>query len=128
MHGRQEHDTARADREQRHIRRLLPRNESPARRSREAGASHPIGADQTLDRTPTGPARPDTSSPLITRTTLYDDLPEWLRVSELATYWAVSVDTVYAMIARGELRPCYMGRIARIPKEQARRPEGRGKK
>ena len=67
---------------------------------------------------------PSSTPGVVTANTQHADLPEWLRVGELATLWRVSRTTIFSMISRGELRAHYMGRMVRIPKEQVlRRPK-----
>jgi hypothetical protein len=90
VHGKQDHDTTKPDRELRHLRRLQPPKKSSARRLGEAGTPQPVGSDQSADRTAAGPAEPVTASALITGTTRYAELPDWLRVSELAAWWRVA--------------------------------------
>jgi excisionase family DNA binding protein len=73
-----------------------------------------------LMRRPKDPAvraEPGGSGPITPRTR-YEDLPEFLRVPELAALWRVSPSTVYSLIKRGELRAHHMRQIVRIPREQ----------
>jgi excisionase family DNA binding protein len=82
-----------------------------------------------LKRRRTADGSAQTSTPgTVSAHTPISALPQWLRVSELATLWRVSPTAIYSMIARGEVHVHHMGRMVRIPREQAlRRKEVRTK-
>jgi excisionase family DNA binding protein len=68
-------------------------------------------------------ARIPTTPPGITRYTLREDLPEWLRVEEAAAAVGVSTSVVYGMCTRGEM-PCKkFGRLLRIHVDGVRPPQ-----
>ena len=66
---------------------------------------------------PTTPAAPPIQSYLA-----LSDLPELSKATEVAEFARVSLDSVYAAVASGELAPvCRMGRVLRIPRSTVAR-------
>ena len=53
---------------------------------------------------------------VITRTTPAADLPELLRVDEVARWAAVGRGTIYEAIRRGDLAHISIGRLVRVPR------------
>jgi excisionase family DNA binding protein len=53
----------------------------------------------------------------ITRLTRFEDLPEMLRVPEVAAWLGTSKDVVYAMVKRGELPSRKYGRLLRVQRD-----------
>jgi excisionase family DNA binding protein len=53
----------------------------------------------------------------VTRFTKYDELPEWLSITEVATWQHLSVSYVSEQIRTGKLRAVKMGRVWRVPKD-----------
>ena len=61
---------------------------------------------------------PTLARPTVTRTTSYDQLPEWLTLREAAALLGISYFTANAMVHRGELRHQRFGsKLIYIPKE-----------
>jgi excisionase family DNA binding protein len=52
----------------------------------------------------------------LTRSTPYEDLPEYLTPEECRTYLALSRNGIYDLLRRGEIPHRRFGRIIRIPK------------
>ena len=57
---------------------------------------------------------------MITRTTPYDDLPEFLTPSETMAYLGLSRGTVYDLIGRNKIEHVRFGRMIRIRKSALR--------
>ncbi len=53
----------------------------------------------------------------ITRTTPFDDLPQWLTVAEAATYTGHNAWTIYANLHRGHIPYRRFGKRILIPKD-----------
>lgn len=65
----------------------------------------------------------------VTRTTPIDDLPELLRVEEVAAVLGIGRGTVYSLVASKELRCVRLGRLVRVPRSALAAlvsPEGQG--
>ena len=56
----------------------------------------------------------------VDRHTPIDELPQFLTVPEVCTYFALGRSTVYDLIRRGELQASRFGRVLRIPREAIR--------
>jgi excisionase family DNA binding protein len=54
---------------------------------------------------------------IIDRHTALEDLPEYLRVEELAAYWDCSKGVIYEMIRRDRLQVVKLGRLIRIKRD-----------
>ena len=57
---------------------------------------------------------------VITRRTTLDDLPEFVRVEDVATLFGISRASTYAAIKRGEIASITIGRTIRVPREALR--------
>ena len=57
----------------------------------------------------------------ISRSTPISDLPDRMRVDEVAAALGVSSGCVYSMIANGSLRAISVGRLKRIPRSELAR-------
>jgi excisionase family DNA binding protein len=62
----------------------------------------------------------------VTRFTPLEELPELLRVEEVASYWDVSRGIVYELVRRGELPSLRLGRLVRVPRSALARKIDRG--
>ena len=58
---------------------------------------------------------------MITRTTPYDDLPEYLRPAEVMAHLGLSRGTVYDLIGRNKIEHVRFGRMIRVPKTALRK-------
>ena len=47
-----------------------------------------------------------------------DDLPQYLTVAEVASFFRISSKTVYEMVRKGQLKGRFMGRVIRVHKNQ----------
>ena len=54
---------------------------------------------------------------VITRRTTIDDLPEFVRVEDVATLLGISRASAYAAVKRGEIPSITIGRTIRVPRE-----------
>ena len=63
------------------------------------------------------PERASVRSETFPRSTPIDQLPEFLRVDEVAQYTRTSRAVIYEMVKRGDLRGVFFGRLLRISRE-----------
>ena len=54
----------------------------------------------------------------ITRHTPFDDLPEFLKVEELAKWLGIGRGTAYSLVASGQIKAVRLGRLVRIAKSE----------
>ncbi len=52
----------------------------------------------------------------VTRLTPHAELPEMLRVEEVAAFWDCGKGVIYAMVQSGALASIRLGRLVRIPR------------